>query len=121
MAVKAKFLEARQLGKQHRLPFPNDHNRSQNPLDVIHSNVWGPAEMVSLGGSRYFVTFIDDFTRYTWACTIAKKSEVFTCFMKVKSLAEKETGRKIKCLRSDGEKEYFSNQFIGYLQNGILV
>ena len=74
---------------------------------------------MSLGGSRYFVTFIDDFTRHTWACTIAKKSKVFACFLEVKSLAERETGRKIKCLQSDGGKEYFSNQFSSYLQEGI--
>ena len=57
------------------------------------------------------VTFIDDYIRHTWVCLIAKKSEGFACFLKVKSLAERETGRKIKCLRSDGGKEYFSNQF----------
>ena len=108
--------EACQMGKQHRLPFPNERNRSRSPLDLIHSDVWGPAQNVSLGGSRYFVTFIDDFTRHTWVCTIAKKSEVFACFLKVKSLAERETGRKIKCLRSDGGKEYFSDQFTSYLQ-----
>ena len=72
---------------------------------------------MSIGGSRYFVTFIDDYTQHTWACLIAKKSEVFTCFLKVKSLAKWESGRKIKCLRFDDGKEYFSDQFLSYLQN----
>ena len=63
----------------------------------------------------YFVTFIDDYTRHTWACLIEKKSEVFASFLKVKSLAERKTGRKIKCLRFDGGKEYFSDQFSSYL------
>ena len=61
---------------------------------------------MSLGGSRYFVTFIDE---YTWVGLIAKMNEVFSCFLKVKSLAERETGRKIKWLRFDVEKQYFSN------------
>ena len=69
-----------------------------------------------LDGSRYFVTFINDYTRDTWACLIAIKSEVFAWFLKVKSLAERETGRKLKCLRSDGGKEYFSDHFSSYLQ-----
>ena len=60
---------------------------------------------MSIRGSRYFVTFINDFTWHTWQC-----------FLKVKSLAERESRRKIKCLRSDGGKEYFSNQFLSYLQ-----
>ena len=66
---------------------------------------------MSIGGSHYFVTFIDDYTRHTWACSIAKKSDFLTCFLKVKR-----TGRKIKCLRSDGRKEYFFDQFTSYLQ-----
>ena len=71
---------------------------------------------MSIKGSHYFVTFIDDYTLHTWACLIAKKSEVFTCFLKVKCLAEQETTRKIKCLRFDGRKKYFSDQFSSYLQ-----
>ena len=57
---------------------------------------------MSISGSRYFVTFIDDYTQHTWACFIEKKSEVFSCFLKMKSLARRETGRKIKCLRTNG-------------------
>ena len=40
---KAQICEACQLGKQHQLPFPNERNQSRNKLDLIHSNVWGPA------------------------------------------------------------------------------
>ena len=113
---KAQICEACQRGKQHRLPFPNERNRSQNKFDLIHSDVWGPAQNVSLGGSRYFVSFIDDYTRHTWIYLIEKKSEVFDCFRDLKGFVETESGRKIKCLRSDGGKEYFSGQFNGYLQ-----
>jgi transposase InsO family protein len=45
-----------------------------------------------------------------------RKSEVFDCFRNLKAFVENESGRKIKCLRSDGGKEYFSGQFNGYLQ-----
>ena len=78
-------------------------------------DVWGPAQNLSIGGSRNFITFIDDFTQHTWACTIAKKSEVFVCFLKVKTLVEREIKRKIKCPRSDGKKEYSSDEFTSYL------
>ena len=81
--------EACQLGQQHQLPFPNERNHSRNLLDEIHSDVWGPTQNVSIGGTHYIVTFIDDYTRHTWACLIAKKSKVFACFLKVKSLAER--------------------------------
>ena len=71
---------------------------------------------VSLGRSRYFISFINDYTRHTWIYLIEKKSEVFDCFRDLKSVVERETRRKIKCLRSDGGKEYFSDQFNSYLQ-----
>ena len=60
--------------------------------------------------------FIDDFTQHTWACLIEKKSEVFSYFLKVKILAERETSQKIRYLRTEGGKEYFSDQFSSYLQ-----
>ena len=103
---KAQICEAYQLGKQHQLPFPNKRNRSRNNLDLIHLEVWGPAHNVSLGNSRYFV--------YNKIYLIEKKSEVFDYFWNFKSLVERETERKIKCLWSDGGKGYFSSQFNCY-------
>jgi transposase InsO family protein len=83
---------------------------------LIHSDLWGPAQNVSLGGSRYFVSFIDDYTRHTWIYLIKRKSEVFDCFRNLKGFVENESGRESKCLRLDGGKEYFSGQFNRYLQ-----
>ena len=51
----------------------------------------GPAQNVSLGGIRYFVSFIDDYSRHTWIYLIEKKSDVFDYFWNLKSLAEMET------------------------------
>jgi hypothetical protein len=98
---KAQICEACQLGKQHQLPFPDERNQSHNKLDLIHSDVWGPTQNVSLGGSRYFVSFIDDYTRHTWIYLIERKSEVFDCFWDLKRFVENESGWKIKCLCSD--------------------
>ena len=54
--------------------------------------------------------------RHTWIYLLEKRNEVFDCFRDLKGFVEMETRRKIKCLRSDGGKEYFSGQFNGYLQ-----
>ena len=107
--------EACQFGKQHRHPFPKERNVSKGLLDVVHSDVWGPAQTATFGGCRYYVTFIDDFSRYTWIFPMRMKSEVFTHFQKFKSEVEKTTGRHVRCLRSDGGKEYFSDAFTTYL------
>ena len=108
--------EACQYGKQRRPPFPKERHMSKAILDVVHSDVWGPAQVSTLGGCRYYVTFIDDFSRHTWIYPMRQKSEVFGYFQQFKAEAEKTTGRHVRCLRSNGGKEYFSDMFTNYLR-----
>ena len=49
---------------------------------VVHSDVWGPAKISSLNGSRWFVSFIDDYSRMTWVCLMKTKDEVSSLFQK---------------------------------------
>ena len=107
----ASICEAYQFGKQHRQPFPNERNVSKGILDAIHSDVWGPTQTTTFGDCWYYVTFIDDFSKYTWIFPMRQNSEVFSHFQKFKNEVEKETSRHVRCLRSDGEKEYFSDAF----------
>ena len=83
-----KICEACQFGKQARGAFPHDRNVSKNILDVIHSDVWGPAKTTSVGGSRYYVTFIDDHTRKVWVYLMKEKSEVFSHFLNFKAMVK---------------------------------
>ena len=57
----------------------------------MHTDVWGPTQVSSLSGSRYYVTFIDDAARKTWIYCIQNKSDVFDTFKKWKALVEIET------------------------------
>ena len=61
----------------------------------MHTYVWVLAEVSSVGGSNYYVTFIDDATRKTWVYCIQKKSDVFNTFKKWKALVENETRKKL--------------------------
>ena len=54
-----------QLSKHHALPFFNSDSVSSALFDLIHSDSWGPAPHISIGGSRYFVIFIDNYSRFT--------------------------------------------------------
>lgn len=67
-------------GKQTRIPFPTEGTRAQNKLELIHSDICGPMEVQSFGGARYFVTFIDDFTRKVFVFILKNKSDVFEKF-----------------------------------------
>ena len=77
----------------------------------MHKYVWGPGQVSSLGGSCYYVTFIDDATRKTWICCIQNKSDVFDTFKKWKDLVDIETRNKLKCLISDNGGEYCNKEF----------
>ena len=69
----------------------------------------------SLGGNSYFVTFIDDKSRFTAIYFMKRKDEVLSKFQEFEAMAQNVTGRKIKYLRSDNGGEYTSNAFIQYL------
>ena len=107
--------EACQLGKQNRQPFRNEGYISKGLLDLVHSDVWGPTKNTSISGKRYYVTFTDDCSRRTWVYFMKETSEVFEWFQKFKSLVEKQTGRKIKCLQSDDGGKYLSKEFSEFL------
>ena len=54
------------FGKQHKVSFRKSSTRKTDVLDLVYSDVCGPIELESLGGNRYFVTFINDSSRKVW-------------------------------------------------------
>lgn len=107
--------------KQTRQSFPSEGSRATELLEVIHSDVCGPMQTASLGGARYFVTFIDDFSRKVFVYPIKSKAEVLEKFTEFKNGVENELDRKIKKLRTDNGKEYINKNFDSYLKkHGIM-
>ena len=105
-------------GKQHRATFPsNGGTRATKPLEIVHSDVCGPMRTTSMGGARYFVTFIDDFSRKVWVYLLKSKGECFERFKEFKALVETQSQHKIKVLRSDNGGEYLSKAFQGFLKH----
>ncbi len=56
----------RQYGKAHQLSCEESKFKAKKPLELIHSDVFGPIKQPSIGGMKYMVSFIDDFSRYVW-------------------------------------------------------
>ena len=110
------------MGKQHRTAYPKEiAYRAVEPFEIVHSDVCGPVHVNSFGNLRYYVTFIDDYSRYTHVYFIKRKSEVLDKFKEFVSYATNTTGKKVKVLRSDNGGEYCSMAFQEYMkQHGIV-
>ena len=65
-----------QLAKQSALSFNNSDSFSHASFDLIHFDIWGPSPTATVGGSKYFVIFVDDFSRYTWIYFMHNRSEL---------------------------------------------
>ena len=91
-------------------------------LGPIHFDISGPIPITSMNGSRYVLTFIDDFSRYTWVPFIKKKLKVLEKIIELKALIENASGQRIKILRSDNGREYVSNNLLHiFSQSGIQI
>ena len=105
------------LGKMSRNPFPKkSKGRANRPYQIIHSDVCGPMQVPSKGGSRHMVTFIDDYSRYATVYFIKNKREVLTKLKEYVTYVENQGGnqRNVKLLRTDNGGEYTSNDFVKY-------
>ncbi|CAH9118016.1 unnamed protein product [Cuscuta europaea] len=94
--------------KSHKLPFAKSSLSSSGPLDLIYTDVWGPSHINSVDGFRYYVIFVDHYTKYIWFYTITHKSEVTSIFQQFKKIVENFFQKSIKMVYSDGGGEYIS-------------
>lgn len=102
------------LGKQSRLPFAKSKdkcNKNNRPLFIIHSDVCGPITPVTVDDKNYFVTFTDDYSRYTVTYLMHYKSEVLKCFQDFVAKSENLFNLKVTNLYCDNGREYLSNEF----------
>ncbi|CAB0002804.1 unnamed protein product, partial [Nesidiocoris tenuis] len=108
-------------GKQSRPPFHRSQKRRENLLDLVHVDLCGPMETMSIGGARYFLTLVDDHSRHVFVYILKEKSQVKKYLADFKALVECQTGRKIKAIRSDNGTE-FCNSAVSQLftQAGII-
>ena len=98
------------FGKHAQTPHKKVLSSKSSQLDLVHSDVCEMPQL-SLGGKKYFVSFIDDATRKVWVYPIRLKSDVLDTFRKFLAFVENHTGNKLRSLRSDNGGEYVSKAF----------
>jgi histone deacetylase 1/2 len=102
---KDDVCDACQKAKSHRLPYPISTSVSSHPLELIFSDIWGPAPE-SAGRHKYYVSFVDDYSKFTWVYLLKHKSQVFEKFREFQNLVERTFDRKIIAVQTDWGGEY---------------
>jgi Integrase core domain len=109
------------LAKHIKLSVCNSNFKSNEKFELVHSNVWGPAPITSYNDFRYFVIFIDDFSKMTWLYLMKSKNEIFSHFQNFANLIETQYNTKIKILCTDNGTEFINQCFSNFTKfRGII-
>ena len=108
------------LGKSKSLPFPLQGSRASTCFEIIHSDVWGMSPVLSHAQYQYFVTFIDDYSCFTWVYFIRSKFEVFSTFKTFVAYVKTQFSTCIKILCSNSGGECMSHAFQSFLQKRVF-
>ena len=111
------FYEPCLEGKMTMSPFKAKGHRAKEILDLVHTGLCGPISTSARGGYEYFITFIDDYSRYRYIYLMRHKSEAFDKFKEYKAEVENHRSKSTKSLRSDRGGEYLFSEFRQYLED----
>ncbi|XP_019255206.1 PREDICTED: uncharacterized protein LOC109233798 [Nicotiana attenuata] len=89
------------LAKQTRLLFPTSIFRAVSPFDLVHMDLWGPYKTPTYDKKYYFLTIVDDFSRFTWIHSLQLKSETIVVIKNFMLMVRNQFGVMVKVLRSD--------------------
>nr|KYP51629.1 Retrovirus-related Pol polyprotein from transposon TNT 1-94 [Cajanus cajan] len=106
------------LSKQKKFPYSISTSRATKMFDLIHMDIWGPFSKPSIYGHKYFLTILDDFSRYTWIVLLKSKAEVQSHVQNFIALIENQFHTTIKILRSDNGPEFSLKNF--FASKGII-
>jgi hypothetical protein len=104
-SVDGSFYDACACTKAHQLPYSVPLSHSSVPLELIFSYVWGTA-IDLFGHKKYYVSFIDDYSKFTWLYLLRSKSKGLKYFLEFQRLVERQFDRKILAIQSDWGGEY---------------
>ena len=99
------------LGKMSRSSFKSKNHTSSEILELVHIDLCGPITPQSYCGARYYILFVDEYSRMMVVMYLKQKFEAFKMFKWYLARVEKEIGKSLKCLRSDRGGEFTSHEF----------
>ena len=92
--------------KSKQLPFYSSSTQIKARLDLIYSNLWDPSRVCSRIGNKYYISFLDAYSRYTWLFPISQKNDALPIFIQFQKYVERYFNLKIKSVQSDWGGEF---------------
>jgi transposase InsO family protein len=115
--VKDRVCRACIEGKLHETQHkPTNVLHTSRVLELLHMDLFGPPTHESLGGKKYCLVIVDDYSRYTWVFFLKKKSETQQIFIDFANEVQRQNDLKILAIRSDNGtefKNYTMEEFLG--------
>jgi transposase InsO family protein len=112
--------DACEFGKHTRSSYVSRGLRSVAPFMLIHSDVW-TSPVVSVSGMKYFVTFIDCYSRMTWLYLMKHKNEVLKCFKDFCAYVRNQFNAHVQIIRTDNGTEYLNIEFRNFLSTEGII
>jgi transposase InsO family protein len=106
-----------QAGKQVGVHHPhNNIMTTDRPLELLHMDLFGPISYISIGGSKYCLVIVDDYSRFTWVFFLQEKSQTQETLKRFLRRAQNVFGLRIKKIRSDNGTKFKNSQIEGFLE-----
>jgi transposase InsO family protein len=90
---------------------------TDRPLELLHMDLFGPIAYISIGGSKYCLVIVDDYSRFTWVFLLQEKSQTQETLKGFLRRAQNEFGLRIKKIRSDNGTEFKNSQIESFLED----
>lgn len=103
--------------KMHNLSFGTGQTKAKELLEIIHTDLNGPHTITGYGGEKYFMTFIDDYSKCTMIYCLKSKDQTASCFEEYVNLVENQLNKKVKKLKCDNGGEYLNNQIYNFIKS----
>ena len=109
-----------QIEKMGKTSFKSKNYQFEDILEIVHTDLCGPIGIESYIGEKFFILFVDDYSRMMAVMYLRNKSEAFEKFKWYLARVEKEIGKRLKCLRSNRGGEFISHEFNNFcIERGI--
>jgi hypothetical protein len=103
--------------KHARAPFARAEDKTTRPLELVHMDLCGPLPEPTIGKNEYFLTFLDDYSRFSAVRLVRKKSDVPDVVMETFAMFETQTGNKVKAARTDNGGEFIAKELADFFKS----